>query len=793
MSSSREPWVVTPGDLLARADAYALAGAIAHRQLLSWTFFRREVTDRHRLELPDRRSFRLSAPEGYDRVELHIPIEEHEHLTGFGERFNAVDQRGWRIESWTEEGVAGFGERVSPWLTRLGVAWHPFPKGPTATYKPLPWVLSSRGWGLLLQTHAPVWFDVGASRPDRLVAEVAAAEVDVTLFTDAQPDELVTRLTERTGRPPGLPDWALAPWLDAIGGQDEVRRVARLVRDRGIPAAAIWYEDWQNASEYAAWFVPFRYERLPLGWLPRRFRERVERLAYYRITPAFRRPDRSRYPDLEQLNDELRAIGMKPLAYYGPHIADVDDDFELARRNGWLISRSDGEPATYRVRDDRLAHVDLTHPDARAWYADELRRGLEYGFDGWMADFGEYTPVESRTFSGESGLEHHNRYPLLWAELNREVLRDERPDGAVFFSRSGSLGTQGVCPLVWTGDSNTDMERWDGLPSNVPAAITAGLSGWGVWAVDIGGYLSLTTRNRDRETFQRWTELAAFTAVMRTHHSTHPRGSVQFDHDEATLEHFRTYTRLHTALFPLRRALVDEAARTGLPVCRGLLLHHPDDDRAWEIVDQFLLGPDLLVAPVVERGADRRTVHLPPGDGWVDLWTATVHRGGQEIEVPAPIGRAPLFLRAAGAVATLDRHVDTLAHREAVSDPAVRTLDDVAGSLTVLCGPELAGTVQVAGGPVLTVVDAGAGGTTSPDLEERQRRPGASGEARHDLLPAPLVAAWTAVGATDPGGGRVPWHRDGELRVDDPEGRRITVLSTALAPPPGGPAGASDA
>jgi hypothetical protein len=90
-------------------------------------------------------------------------------------------------------------------------------------------------------------------------------------------------------------------------------------------------------------------------------------------------------------------------------------------------------------------------------------------------------------------------------------------------------------------------------------------------------------------------------------------------------------------------------------------------------------------------------------------------------------------------------------------------------------------------------VDAGAGGTTSPDLEERQRRPGASGEARHDLLPAPLVAAWTAVGATDPGGGRVPWHRDGELRVDDPEGRRITVLSTALAPPPGGPAGASDA
>lgn len=780
---SRTPWVHAPADLLAGARAHALEGSLDHRRLLSWTFFRREVTGRQRLDLPQSDSFRLSAPQGADRLELTIPITTEEHLTGFGERFNAVDQRGWEIESWTEEGVAGFGERLSPWLTRLGVRWHPFPKGPTATYKPLSWVMSSRGWGLLLETHAPVWFDVGASHPERLVIEIGAAEVDVVVMTDAQPAELVRQLTARTGRPPGLPDWALGPWLDAIGGQDEVRRVARLLRHRGIPSSAIWYEDWQNAVEYATWFVPVRYEQLPLGLLPGWARRLASKAAYYRITPAFRRPDRERYPDLEELNDELHAAGFKALAYYGPHIAEVDTDYELARRNGWLLSRPDGEPATYRVRDDRLAHVDLTHPEARVWYADELRRGLAYGFDGWMADFGEYTPVEARTFSGEVGLEHHNRYPLLWAEVNREVLEDARPDGAIFFSRAGSLGTQGVCPLVWTGDSNTDMERWDGLPSNVPAGVTAGLSGWGVWAVDVGGYLSLSTRNRDRETLQRWTELAAFTSVMRTHHSTHPRGSVQFDHDERTLAHFRAYARFHTALFPLRRALVDEASRTGMPVCRGMMLHHPDDEACWELRDQFLLGRDLLVAPVVERDVRRRSVHLPPGDDWVDLWTGELRRGGQRVTLDAPIGRIPLLLRAGGALTTLDREVDTLVRREHVADPAVRTLDDVEGGLSILCGPALTGTVEVPGGPTLTVEEGDDGGRAgggegwappaSPATQGPPRTPGPA--ERHELLPEAIVDAWPVLGTVPDGDGELAW-RGGRIRVCDPRGRRITVL-----------------
>ena len=133
------------------------------------------------------------------------------------------------------------------------------------------------------------------------------------------------------------------------------------------------------------------------------------------------------------------------------------------------------------------------------------------------------------------------------------------------------------------GDSNTDFERWDGLPSNLPALLSAALSGIAIWTTDLGGYMSLITKGRDPETLARWTEFAAMLPVMRTHHGTHPRRSIQFDHSAATLRHYGIYARLHTALFPLLRRLLDEASETGTPVCRPFLLEYAADPRSWDV------------------------------------------------------------------------------------------------------------------------------------------------------------------------------------------------------------------
>ncbi len=715
-----------------------------------WTRFRRRIRALVPLPTPSVAwedagiaRFELRAAEPGHHVRLQLPLRAGEHIVGFGERFNAVDQRGWTLESYSEEGAVGLGERLSPLLTRLGVSWNPWPKGPTTTYKPLPWWLSSRGYGVLLETFAPAFFDVGATNSDQLIADVASDHVRVTVIDGATPAEIVERMTALSGRPPRLPDWALAPWLDALGGATRVREVAALVRDHRIPCSAIWAEDWH-------------------GYRPRPFGDR--KWSYDSIEPVLREPDPTHYPDLPGLAGELHDRGFRFLGYYFPYVHTVDPMFDWAAERGYLLRDRRGRVRTFKMLFERVAQVDLTNPDARDWYRDELRRGLDLGFDGWMADFGEYTPVDAVTGDGEDGLSHHNRYPLLWAELNRDAIEASgRRGDAIFFSRSAAPGQQAVSPLFWTGDSNTDFERWDGLPSNLRGLLSAGLSGISLYTVDIGGYMSVVTRARDREVLARWAELGALLVVMRTHHGTHTRRSVQFDHDADTLAHFARCARLHAALFPLRRALADDACRTGLPVARSLLLVFPDDPRAWQIEDQFMLGTSLLVAPVVERGARARDVYLPGNGVWIDLWTGQRQPGSQTVRTDAPLGRIPLFLRADALLPTFDRTVDTFARRREVGDLALSTLDDAERSLSLLVGSDVTGEHALYDGTRIAVRTTHAAAPSPP-----APRP-------HELLPDDLMAAWRPVGAVHGDGGPIHLGDGRELVISSPQPRTVTV------------------
>jgi hypothetical protein len=254
---------------------------------------------------------------------------------------------------------------------------------------------------------------------------------------------------------------------------------------------------------------------------------------------------------------------------------------------------------------------------------------------------------------------------------------------------------------------------------------------------------------------------------MRTHHGTHPRRSVQFDADAATLAHHRTWAQVHLALFPLLRTLVQQAMTSGLPVCRALLLHHPEDATAWSVEDQFLLGPDLLVAPVVERGARGRSVYLPAGQDWVDLWSGQRQSGGRRVEVTAPIGVVPLFLRASGAIATFDTYADTLVRRAQTREADLRTLDDAHGSLSILVGPDFAGPLTLWDGTRVEIAGAGAGDPLAP-------APGVT----HALLPAALTACWTRHPS---GSGRHGWLPAGQrrLQVQSPIERRFTAWEVA--------------
>jgi sulfoquinovosidase len=285
---------------------------------------------------------------------------------------------------------------------------------------------------------------------------------------------------------------------------------------------------------------------------------------------------------------------------------------------------------------------------------------LDIGMTGWMADFGEYLPTDLRLHDGSDPMLAHNRWPVLWAEVNARAIADRGLTGeALFFMRAGHSGVQAHCPLLWAGDQCVDFSRHDGIGTVITAALSAGLVGNAYSHGDVGGYTSLHGLVRTAELLKRWAELGAFSPVMRTHEGNRPDDNLQIDSDPDILHHFAAMTRVHAALAPYLRALGDEAAEHGLPVQRPLFLHYPTE-ASYRCEDQFLLGRDLLVAPILAEGARGREVLLPAGETWVHVWTGEEMAGGSS-RMAAPFGAPPVFYRAGSGFTQLFQSLS--AHR----------------------------------------------------------------------------------------------------------------------------------
>jgi alpha-glucosidase len=247
----------------------------------------------------------------------------------------------------------------------------------------------------------------------------------------------------------------------------------------------------------------------------------------------------------------------------------------------------------------------------------------------------------------------HNRWPVLWAQVNAAALERRGKTGeAVFFMRAGFSGVQAHCPLLWAGDQSVDFTRHDGIGTVITAALSAGLVGNAYSHSDCGGYTSLHGNVRTAELMMRWCELAAFAPVMRSHEGNRPDDNLQYDSTPELLSCFARWSRVHAHLAPYVRYLCDEAAATGLPAQRPLFLHHADDASLWTVQDQYLYGADLLVAPVIEEGAIERDVVLPGSEPWRHCWTGEFFAPGSHL-IPAPVGKPPVFYRPDSAFAPL--------------------------------------------------------------------------------------------------------------------------------------------
>jgi alpha-glucosidase len=246
----------------------------------------------------------------------------------------------------------------------------------------------------------------------------------------------------------------------------------------------------------------------------------------------------------------------------------------------------------------------------------------------------------------------HNQWPVLWAQVNAEAIRLRgKEDEVLFFMRAGFSGVQRHCPLLWAGDQCVDFSRHDGIGTVITAALSAGLVGNAFSHSDVGGYTSLHGNVRTPELIMRWSELGAFSPVMRTHEGNRPDDNLQIDSTPEILSHFAAMTRVHAALQPYVAFLVEQAVATGLPAQRPLFLDYPQEEESYTLQDQYLYGPDLLVAPVIEEGATERSVLIPAGQ-WIHVWSKQGFGRGRH-QVAAPIGEPPVFYRQGSAFAEL--------------------------------------------------------------------------------------------------------------------------------------------
>jgi alpha-glucosidase len=591
----------------------------------------------------------VGAPAGAQATRAEFVAPPGERFYGFGERSDAVERRGRETLNYVADGPSPAEDRpftkgsVPPWAQS---------DRDDATYFPTPWLLSSRGYGVLIDEDATSRLQPASQRADRWAAEADGARLRLRVFAGRTPARALGRFTAALGRQPApQAPWTFGPWFQTgqpnVVPVEEERAITKLQRDAGAPVSVA-----ETQMHY-----------LPCG--AQRGREAAER----------------------ERTDSFHRDGLARLVYFNPLLCvSYREVYDRAAAAGVL--QSTGPPArtpfSYPAfvggsgpagfTQEPLAQFDFTNPRTEAFYAGLVDEAVRGDVDGWMEDFGESTPPGVTQADGSTGDVAHNRYPTDYhCALQRIAARYDRP--LVRFMRSGWTGAARCAEVVWGGDPTT-VWGFDGISSAVTQMLSIGLSGVARWGTDIGGYTSFGAgfkpdgageeEKLSPELLTRWIELGALAPVMRTKRSgiaipSYTRPQV---YDPAILPVWRTMTRLHAQLNPYLRAADDDYRATGLPIARHLLLAYPKLARAQTASDEYLLGPDLLAAPVVTPGARGRALWLPPGR-WVDWWASGPARtlsGDRELTTPAPLGRPPLFARAGALIPLLEPGVDTLSN-----------------------------------------------------------------------------------------------------------------------------------
>lgn len=569
--------------------------------------------------LPGGADIRLSGEESFG-YELRLPAIDGEAVFGGGEQYRKVNLRGETVVNFVSEHIKASTIIEKALLPRA--MYKEKSHADIGSYAPMPVFATDTGRFIAFDTDADGSASFGAAA---YIFAFDSCPRGLTLRRGDSYRALAGFACENVPNRQYLPEWCMDGMILGIqGGTQTIIEKAFAMLDAGAKISAVWSQDWSGENR------TIMGKQVWWNW------EADEKL----------------YPGLKDAIAKLRARGVRFLAYINPYLVKGSRLYEECARAGWLIRRRDGEIYHIKSTTFDAGMIDLTNPEAVRFTKDVLikKNMLDLGVSGWMADFGEYLPVDCVLHEGDPAL-LHNRWPVLWAKLNREAIEEYADEDVFFFTRSGYLGIQEYAPALWNGDQHTDYTRDYGMPCIMPACCSLGFSGVTMVHWDIGGFFSFGKLRRNDELFIRWMEAGTFSLLMRSHESIRPWANSQFD-APGVKEYTVALTRVHAALRPYIKKCEQEARR-GIPAIR------PD---FWDSLSysgsrdeySYFLGDDLFVAPTIDAGENMKYVELPRGK-WRHFWSDHPYNGGERHLVPAPLGRPAVFYRADSEFAELFR------------------------------------------------------------------------------------------------------------------------------------------
>ncbi len=564
--------------------------------------------------------FTLCGESGW-AYEFCLPAEKNEAVFGGGEQYRKVNLRGEKVVNFVSEHIKASTIIQKALLPRA--LYREKKHSEIGSYSPMPIFVTDRRRLIFFDTSADGCSDF--SFPDCFRFQFDACPERMLLLRAAGYRGLAELLARHIPNRQYLPAWCREGMILGVqGGTETVLQKTFAMLNAGAKICGVWSQDWAGEKRTVMG------KQVWWNW----------------------EVDEKLYPNLKDAIQRLNERGVRFLAYINPYLVRGGRLYELCRARGWLITRADG--SVYHIKSTTFdaGMLDLTNPEAVRFIKQTLigKNMLALGVSGWMADFGEYLPLDCVLHEGDPAV-LHNEWPVIWARINREAIEEYGARDVMFFTRSGYLGIQSYAPILWNGDQHTDYSKDYGMPCVMPASFSLGFSGVTMVHCDIGGFFSFGKMKRDDELFTRWMEMSAFSLLMRSHESIRPWANAQFD-AQGVREHTVRLTKVHAALSPYLAHVMQEAA-AGVPALR------PD---FWTAEDfggsrdpyAYFLGDDLFVCPIVRSGAKKRRVCLPEGE-WVHFWSGKTYAGGKRHVLDAPLGQIPVFYRRGSSYAGLFR------------------------------------------------------------------------------------------------------------------------------------------